>query len=419
MNASLAGSGTTVVLLTAGYPYSAGPERNFLSPELPYLLEAFKRVILIPERHVAQPDPDLPAAEVEDDYAAYLRSNGRMRSFRRGASSRLVYEELRAKPWLLARPAFLKRLVFFAGQAELTASWLIGRLHDRQIAADRCILYSYWFDQGTLGAGLAKVRFPGLKVISRAHGYDVYEERQPVRYFPCREAALDRIDRLFPVSEAGAKHLSTTYPQFSSKMEVSRLGVENPGVLTGPSTDGVYRIVSCSRIVPVKRLPLMMAGIQAAAARRPSQMFEWAHLTSDAPTPELQTPLARLPSNLAVDFIPYTSQAAMFEYYRQHCADVFLNVSASEGTPMSIMEAISCGIPVIATAVGGNSEVVSEANGRLLEPNPSPDQIADAVLTYWDEPGERRLGSRDLWGRKYDASRNYPDFVNRLFEISQ
>ena len=81
------------------------------------------------------------------------------------------------------------------------------------------------------------------------------------------------------------------------------------------------------------------------------------------------------------------------------------------------MEAISCGIPVIATAVGGSAEIVSEQNGRLLIADPSPEQIAEALLSIWDQPGDKRAGSLRIWEQYYDAKRNYDDFVKRLLEI--
>ena len=110
-------------------------------------------------------------------------------------------------------------------------------------------------------------------------------------------------------------------------------------------------------------------------------------------------------------------QADVFEYYRQHSIDVFINTSASEGTPVTIMEAISCGIPVIATAVGGSAEIVSEQNGHLLIPDPTPEQIAEALLFIWDQPSDKRTGSLQIWEQYYDAKRNYDDFVKRLLEI--
>lgn len=44
-------------------------------------------------------------------------------------------------------------------------------------------------------------------------------------------------------------------------------------------------------------------------------------------------------------------------------------MSLSEGIPVSIMEAISFGIPIIATNVGGNAEIVNDETGVLIPVN--------------------------------------------------
>jgi len=107
-------------------------------------------------------------------------------------------------------------------------------------------------------------------------------------------------------------------------------------------------------------------------------------------------------------------------FYQQNPIDVFVNLSLAEGTPRSIMEAISCGIPVIATAVGGNAEIVSERNGLLLDPEPTPEEIALQLLKLFDHPeiaAEKRNGSRLVWQESYRAEDNYPAFINRLKAI--
>ena len=100
--------------------------------------------------------------------------------------------------------------------------------------------------------------------------------------------------------------------------------------------------------------------------------------------------------------------------------DVFVNVSSTEGTPVSIMEAVSCGIPVLATAVGGNVEIVQERNGYLLSENPTPDEIADALLIVCDNREEilkKRKGSRAVWQERYNETTNFEAFAQALVEI--
>ena len=72
----------------------------------------------------------------------------------------------------------------------------------------------------------------------------------------------------------------------------------------------------------------------------------------------------------------------LLNYYRDSYYDIFLNVSTSEGLPVSIMEAMSFGIPCIATDVGGTKEIVDHTiNGVLLHEDSSPERIKDAILS--------------------------------------
>ncbi len=66
--------------------------------------------------------------------------------------------------------------------------------------------------------------------------------------------------------------------------------------------------------------------------------------------------------------------------------DVFVLPSKNEGISNTILEALASGLPVIATAVGGNVELVEEGvNGRLVEPG-NVAAMAQALLGYLDVP---------------------------------
>jgi glycosyltransferase involved in cell wall biosynthesis len=67
-------------------------------------------------------------------------------------------------------------------------------------------------------------------------------------------------------------------------------------------------------------------------------------------------------------------------YY--NAADFFVLPSKSgEGLPLVALEAMACGLPVIATNVGGTSEVMSEDYGRIVPPN-SPGSLSEAILEF-------------------------------------
>ncbi len=72
--------------------------------------------------------------------------------------------------------------------------------------------------------------------------------------------------------------------------------------------------------------------------------------------------------NISNDVLPLGTMKSVYEYYCM--ADVFILPSQFEGLPMALLEAMSCGLPAIASRVGGNPElVISGTNGLLIEPN--------------------------------------------------
>ena len=59
-------------------------------------------------------------------------------------------------------------------------------------------------------------------------------------------------------------------------------------------------------------------------------------------------------------------------------ADVFVLASRFENNPVVLLEALSCGLPVVATAVGGVPEVVTDERGVLVAPH-DPDALAAGI----------------------------------------
>ncbi|MDH5259027.1 MAG: glycosyltransferase, partial [Gammaproteobacteria bacterium] len=61
---------------------------------------------------------------------------------------------------------------------------------------------------------------------------------------------------------------------------------------------------------------------------------------------------------------------------------IFVLPSLNEGISNTILEAMASGLPVIATRVGGNIELVDENITGLLVPTNNPNEMADALLVY-------------------------------------
>jgi glycosyltransferase involved in cell wall biosynthesis len=335
-----------------------------------------------------------------------------------------LFQEIRKRPAILLYPSKMVKLILFFSRAELTRRWVTDLIKTEHLDPANCIFYSYWFDHTAAGLTMMKQEFPATKVISRAHGYDIYEEYYYPYYWPYRRETLDALDVLFFASEAGRNYFCEHYPEYQLKFETAHLGIKDPGFMSKPSSDGIFRIVSCAHIVPVKRLDLLLQGIATAARLRPEQTFEWVHFGDGTGRKSLERKVAQnFPPNAQGRMLGSVPNHEIMQSYKDHPVDVFVNVSSTEGgAPVAIQEAISCGIPIVATAVGGNPEVVSNRNGILLEADPTPEQIATALLRIWDNPllaVEMRKESRRIWQTGYNAEVNFRAFAERLKSIGE
>ena len=90
--------------------------------------------------------------------------------------------------------------------------------------------------------------------------------------------------------------------------------------------------------------------------------------------------------------------------------DMYVNTSLSEGTSMTILEAMSCGLPIIASAVGGNINLVDESNGMLFNLN-EKEKFVDAIGNI--------IGNAELRREKGANSRKAVEMqfsVNKMIE---
>jgi spore coat protein SA len=95
-------------------------------------------------------------------------------------------------------------------------------------------------------------------------------------------------------------------------------------------------------------------------------------------------------------FVPHENMALTYLL-----GDIFVAPSQKEeGMPMVLLEASACGLPLVATRLGGIPEVVQEGqNGLLLDRPQDPEELAEKIITLIENPDfSRRLG-RQAWER--------------------
>jgi glycosyltransferase involved in cell wall biosynthesis len=165
-------------------------------------------------------------------------------------------------------------------------------------------------------------------------------------------------------------------------------------------------------------LELLIAGIEELGRQKPDKSIQWTHIGYGPSEQHIKTDAKKhLKDNVSYQFLGYLSNDEVISYYSKNPVDVFMNVSSSEGIPVSIMEAQGCGIPVIASAVGGTPEIVSDRVGILLSSNPTPEEIASALSFFIEERENthlKRIESKTNWRENFNSGRNFLQFTELM-----
>ena len=118
----------------------------------------------------------------------------------------------------------------------------------------------------------------------------------------------------------------------------------------------------------------------------------------------------KLIKNITYHFYGFTDNDKILNFYHQNQVDLFINVSETEGIPISIMEAFSSGIPAIATNVGGVSELVNNNNGFLVDKDIKSEELAKIICKFYTLPEnqikELRKSAYEKWKNEFNSENN-------------
>lgn len=151
---------------------------------------------------------------------------------------------------------------------------------------------------------------------------------------------------------------------------------------------GEWNAVTVARLAPVKDLDTMLRAARIVRDAVPSFHL---HIVGDGDSrPHLEQLARELRLDDTVTFHGASNNP------RPHLAraSLFMQSSTSEGISLTLLEAMAAGLPIVATDVGGNGEVVDVGKTGYLVPAQDPTALADATLRVLGNPREAVAMSR-------------------------
>ncbi|HBI00616.1 MAG TPA: hypothetical protein DDY18_03225, partial [Flavobacterium sp.] len=264
-------------------------------------------------------------------------------------------------------------------------------------------IYSYWMTDSVFILLFARKENLIPVAISRVHGYDLYTEVSKDQYIPFQKYFLKELDVICPISDFGAKYLLSS-KVLAQKIHVQKLGTMDRFIRKVAKEKSRYLVVSCSNLALVKRVHLIPEILGETCLP-----IEWVHFGDGAELESLRETAYRYSNSMIFKFLGRVPNAEIHDFYQKHDVSLFINVSYSEGIPVSIMEASSYGIPVLATDAGGTSEALPSSYPLLFPVDTSVERFAEGVKLALLDPLLSTKLSEDLrmhWANSFNASKN-------------
>ena len=395
-------------LFTMSYPYGDG--EPFLENELNYLATRFSKIFIYPS-NVSPTKRDLPVnVELRELNAAKL-------SF---STLKVLFNNF----WLIAGVHLKeviktnKKYTYIRHFREYNSRFcksvaLAGKIEEKINSTEKDdIFYSFWMNESAEALAVLKKEKKIKDFVFRANGFDLYDVQAKYNYIPFRPFIFNQADKMYAVAKKGSDYMKA-FDICPEKITYSYFGTQDHGVSVFNPQEK-FTIFTCSDLRLIKRVDSMIDILKHV-----NFPVKWIHHGHKGDNEQVfYEKIKLLQPN--VEFILHERKEnynEVLQFFKNNHFNLFVLLSSIEGLPVSLIEAISFGIPVLATDVGGVSEVINSANGILLEKEFKPESVAKAISEFSGSKMnslEFRLQVRKDWEQRFSAKNNYEKFYLEL-----
>lgn len=270
-----------------------------------------------------------------------------------------------------------------------------------------------------IDAAISRLTVPHVRMVNTFH-YGNYPHTN--RRYHLAEKCLSRVpDCLVAVGETQRDRLQATYGYGPGRLKVIRNGV--PDVCSAPMadlrdrirTDARPVIGSVSTLIEQKGIDHLLEA--AAILKGQSLNFRLVIAGEGHLRSMLEQKATALGLRDYVEFMGWVEQAPSRVL---PWLDVFVQTSLWEAMSMVVLEAMSCGLPMVVTNVGENRYVIEHgANGFMTEPKAVDDIAAHLARLIQSDELRLRLGerAREDWLEKYTAARMCREYESLYAQV--
>lgn len=408
-----------LIYFTQTYPF--GNSLEWKTNEINVLKNIFSEIVVIPfysnekkanlifEESVSVEKPLLLSNPLDstafDKISSIIKSSFFKDFLKEGVENEVFFSTSKFKYWILESYKISK----------LLTNIRFLKLH-KELDSSNTIFYSYWGRDTILALMFLKTKG---KLVSRFHGYDLYPERNMANYLPYQLRLLKSLDMSVPCSKHGQNKLFSISANLNLNTFVGRLGTISKGKTPQYSNREYFNIVSCSSLIPLKRVLLIAKALKFADIK-----IEWTHIGEGSEKIKLEEEILKISknNNVKINLLGYIQPQEVLDVYTSKRFDLFINVSEYEGVPVSIMEALASGIPVLAPPINGIPEIIDDKVGFLfknenLDPMAIWEKIKVISLLDLEILNEKSKNAIFRYNEKCNAVLNAKLLAQKLLEL--
>ena len=390
----------TLIIFTNSYPYGNGEQ--YLENELMYYSNEFKRIIFIPINTVGEPrkiskNSKILKVHSKVKFPKYMY----LGIFKKFINAYLLEKKIR-KFKITGKIITYYKLFY---NAYMHSIYIIKWLKEENIKPSEIVFYSYWFYHWATVMSIIKKTFKASRFISRAHLNDTYDY---LNFNFWGGLKVESLDKIITISDHAKNYLDYNYKIKSGVLSTIRLGIKSSTKLNPTNKNKKLIFVSCSSIRKEKRLDFIVNVLKEI-----NLPIKWIHFGEGEMRLEIEQLVMNLPSNIEVEIKGFVKNVNILNFYESFPIDLFLNLSSEEGIPVSLMEAISYGIPVVAIDVFGNTELVNDNTGILFKLEDDAKTVSKKIKLFINSNIDRKK-IVDFQKKFFSAEQNYLEFKQIL-----
>ena len=348
-----------IIIFTNDYP-TGDSEETFIKFELSNLSKHFKEIEIIPQNNLGKVKKFNKNISINYELSEqFTKKNIILYILFHTLFSLKFYIEILANLFRKNFFSKLKMIIIEITKSEIALNWI---LKNKKHKEENIIFYSFWSDYLLITFEKLK-KNSNIKTISRVLGSDLNGYIENDDYVPYIKNKFYSLDKLIVLANFQKKKLLKARLIDEKKIIISPLGIYKYQNKIKKLNINEIRFLSCNNFIKIKNTIKMIKFVKTFS-KHTKKRIRFYIIGKGEEYNRIKSELELSKKLFEYKLIKKVKNLPKFMIINK--INFFMNFSSQEGMSFSVMEALSCGIPVICSNIDANKNLVNKKRGYLI-----------------------------------------------------